>query len=445
MAGGEGRVAAVATAAHGDDPVAGQRDGDVPVEVAAVGPGATHHQSLQGRGRRVAVRVAGTDRGQRDLRPDRVEERRVLLATAVVRDLEHIGLQHDAALAQRPLRVSLEIAGEQHAHAMGHQAQHDGAVVGVAVRAVPRGRVEHLPGDLAAPSYLPDLGPGHRHLALLQPTEQPLALDRRLVERTDLHLTDLPPAQHARDALDVVGMQVRQHEQRHLLHPQPAQAAVDRARVGASVDHQNTGVEAHDVAVALAHVARHDQPARWGPTRSHDDERAHGDDDTDDRGGRHAAQRGSAEQHGQGSEQQQGQARARPAGRQRRTCPGLGRAGVGEGDQPPGRHETQPREALREREEHRGDEGSEDAEDRRRRDRHHGEEVGGYGEQPDRPGQCDDDRCAHHLGGGRDGDGLGEPARQPAGEPVPPHRREHEQPCRGEGRQGEPRLGGEVR
>ena len=96
-----GRGHAVAAAADAADPTTMADDRDVSVAVAAVGAGTVVLESPQRRRRRMAVRVAGPHRGQRDPGVHGVEEVRVLLAAAVVGDLQDIGVQADAALEQR--------------------------------------------------------------------------------------------------------------------------------------------------------------------------------------------------------------------------------------------------------------------------------------------------------------------------------------------------------
>ena len=63
--------------------------GDIAVEVGAEQSRATGWHPPERPGRRVAVAVVGAHGGDRHGRADRVEERRFLVGTAVVRDLEH--------------------------------------------------------------------------------------------------------------------------------------------------------------------------------------------------------------------------------------------------------------------------------------------------------------------------------------------------------------------
>ena len=159
---------------------------------------------------------------------------------------------------------------------MGDEPQHDRAVVGVAVGAVPGGGVEHLPPHPRPPHAARRSRPHDRDAARRQPAEQPLPLDRRLVQRPDLDLADLPASQQAGHALDVVGVQVGQHQQRDPPDAQPRQAGVDLRRVGAGVDDQSRRrPEVDDETVALPHVAADKDPARWRPRRPdhHDSDR----------------------------------------------------------------------------------------------------------------------------------------------------------------------------
>jgi len=148
----------------------------------------------------VPERVAGTDRCHRDPRLDGREELRQLVRRTVVRDLQHVGSQRDVQVEQGPLRLLLDIAGEEHGAATGRgQAEHEGGVVGVAVRAVV-GVVggQHLPACFSCAPHLPHDRTEDRHPRVRCPAQHPCPLDDGLVERSDLDLTDPSPAQDAR-------------------------------------------------------------------------------------------------------------------------------------------------------------------------------------------------------------------------------------------------------
>ena len=56
-----------------------------------------------------------------------------------------------------------------------------------------------------------------------------------LVDRPHLHQADPPPPEHSGQAADVVGVQVAEQHQRHLVDAEPVQAPVHRATVRAGV------------------------------------------------------------------------------------------------------------------------------------------------------------------------------------------------------------------
>ena len=105
-----------------------------------------------------------------------------------------------------------------------------------------------------------------RHVRVGGPGVHAADLVRRVAQHGHLDLADPAPAQHARQPLDVVGVEVREHHERDGRDTQVAQAAVDGDRVRAGVHHDGgTRPGRHDQPVALPDVARDQQPARRRP------------------------------------------------------------------------------------------------------------------------------------------------------------------------------------
>ena len=103
----------------------------------------------------MAVGVVRPHRRDGNSRPHRLEERRELVPTAVVRHLEHIGPQVSPGGQEVGLRLRLDVAGEQQHEASHLDAQHQRAVVGVGVRAdVGPQRGKKLPAQTAQSTHL---------------------------------------------------------------------------------------------------------------------------------------------------------------------------------------------------------------------------------------------------------------------------------------------------
>jgi len=65
----------------------------------------------------------------------------------------------------------------------------------------------------------------------------------------------------------VVRVEMGEHEQRHLTHPEPRQTRIDRRRIRAGVDHnRRSRTHRHRDRIALADIACDNHPAWWRPT-----------------------------------------------------------------------------------------------------------------------------------------------------------------------------------
>ncbi len=265
---------------------------------------------------------------------------------------------------------------------------------------------------------------------------------RRVLEARGLDGADPTPVQHPGDAVDVVGVEVREHQQRDVGDAEPAQAAVDRGRVGPGVhDHAGAAAGVQDERVALADVARDQHPARGRPARrghadqgSGDEQRAAGQPRPP------PAQQPWPEQghrHRQRGEQHQRQHAGPPVER-----------GGGQGGATPGDQDDPGDAPRRERAGHRpggrpdqAGQGARQTEHRRRPDDRADQQVRQHRDHADLPGDGRDQRRAGQLGGRRNGDRLGQPAGQPPGQGVAPRRREQQDPGGRQHRQREPERG----
>ena len=138
--------------------VAAQVDLDRSVLVGPVHAGTARPDAIEGRLRRVAVRVPGTGRRNRHPRPDGIDERLGRRGLApVVGDLEHVD-PGQAAGKQGRIDALLDVAHEQESTAVGLAQEHDRDVVD------PRPCVRRLE------RHLPWIGPqdGELHLAQSQ-------------------------------------------------------------------------------------------------------------------------------------------------------------------------------------------------------------------------------------------------------------------------------------
>ena len=413
---------------------------DVAVPVGAVGPGTQLLEVADRRGRRVTVGIAGAGRRDRRAGADRVKELRCLLGAAVVGRLQDIGCQRDAERQQSSLRLVLDVTGEQDGCAAGRgESDHQRGVVGIAVgAAVGSLRGEDPPTGLPGRPLLPHLRLDDRDVGAGRPLLDALTLDSRLIERADLDLADAAPAQDPRQPLDVVGVQVSQHDQRDPAHPQPVQAGVDGPRIRPGVDDDRAaGPRGKHDGVALADVAHHQEPPRRRPPGAEQVQAHRGEQDAGAaRGGDPPEQRRASHPPAQDSEQHQ-QGRSGAAALPRDGCAGQCRAGARHADQPRGRQVGQPGGELGERQAERRNQGGHDAEHSRGGDDRDGEQVGRYGQQAELRRQRHDDRAANHLRRGGNRQGLGRPSRQVTGERRAPVRGEDHQAGGRQHRQGE--------
>lgn len=414
------------------------------VEVGAEGPRALREQLPEGVARRVAVGVARPYRGQREPRPRRREERRVLVVAAVVRDLQHVD-RLDARLDEVGLRLRLDVSREQRGQAGRAQAQHQRAVVGVRPgAAVAAARRQDRPGHRTDAALLTQGGLHDRHALVAGPPDDLLVLGLRLGQRPDLDERHRP-AQDTGQPEHVVGVLVGQQHQRDPVDVEPVEAAVRGDRVGSDVDDEPAADDDH---VALPDVAHREHPVARRPRRRDGCEPGARDQRSHDAGREDPPQQPLPDREPAEQRRARQQAGALEPVGPAETGAGDGRTHTADAHQPRDRQVAHPGEQLRERQAERRHDRGEHAEDGRRCHGRDGQQVGRDRQQAELTGDRDDDGSAGDLCRGRDRHRLGEPARPPrppTRQRVPPPGGQQQQPGGGEHRQGEPRRGCQVR
>jgi hypothetical protein len=227
----------------------------------------------------VAVVVAAADADEGDARADPGVEVRMLLGGAVVRDLDDVHRRHAADLAgECGLGAGLEVAEGEDMGALDVGRENDAGVVDavVLVAAV-------LAAACSVAGRRPQDTPRDRPAGVGEATGQaggrrrhggagsvdglgglPVAVVRPLA-RAGENRRAAPAAECAGDAPDVVGVEVREHDQVERLDAPAAEAAVDERGVGAGVDEHGTAVAAaQEHGVALTDVALDDRPVGDG-------------------------------------------------------------------------------------------------------------------------------------------------------------------------------------
>jgi len=221
------------------------------------------HQHLVG----VAVVVAGADRDQRLTRSRRREERRVLIGTAMMGDLQDIGGEVDLPTQQITLCLELDVSGCQHRHRTDADPRNDGRIVGIGPGADIAGhRAEYLDSRPVDHSGLPCSEGDDRNTGLFcQCANSAVCLQRRGIG-AGCDRTYRPPTKNADQAVDVIGVQMREEDHGYVIYAEPAQTTVHQYRVRTSVEHHGTaGSQANDKCISLAHIAGHHRPTGRRP------------------------------------------------------------------------------------------------------------------------------------------------------------------------------------
>lgn len=393
------------------------RDGDRALCVGTEHSGAARPQRCQGArgGMAVGVVPAAADEGQPGPQP--AQQPRILVAGAVVGDLQHVDGRQSGGARERLLRGRFEIAGQQHGQSRRTHEQGDAGVVGSLCRPS-RQRPQHPPGDRPQ-APLPRRGAEHPDPGFVGGPPDELGLVRRLVERRRLDGTDRASPEHTRQTGHVIGVEVCQHHERHPGDPQSAQTAVHRLRFGAGVDDYGRAVTRRDhQGIPLADVADREPPAGRRPPREEPWQRRgpeHGEQQRQRTG---SGEPGAAEQPRDQEHQcrcdDDEEQRALPASRPVQFGTGQCRAGPGHPRDPLDGPAGEPREPLRGRHRPGCDGQSGEAEHRGGGDGQFGEQVARHGDQADPGRQHHDHRRARSLCRGRGGQHLREPGRHPA-------------------------------
>lgn len=408
---------------------------------------------LRDRPRRgVPVPVVGTDRDDRQAWPDPVLEAGVLVRRSVMGDLEHV---HRAQFRMLPQKCFLgrgfEVAEQQERQARGAHQQGDARVVGPVRRRSRRRGPQHLPLQRPEPPPLPR---HRRHDGHPGPRRRPPDRGRlpgRLLQHGGFDHTHGPPPQHPGNPSHVVGVEVRQQEQRDPAHAQGAQALVDRSRLGPGVDHDGrTGTGGEHPGVALPHGALDVAPVRRRPAGDGTDQLRrpqHRDQQQHGHGGTGPAPPPEPEpepHHGRRGRGQQQPARE-PAGpgqlRPRQPGPAPRHGG-----DPPGGHPRAPGQQLRHGHGQRRHGEGREAEHGGGARRRLRQEVARHGDQAHPGGEHRHHRGAHGLRREGRPQGVGEARRGPAPpQGRAPARAEGEQRPGGQHREEEPDAAGEPR
>lgn len=295
------------------------------------------------------------------------------------------------------------------------------AGAGTGARAGPKGCLgpQDLPGERPDPAPLPRSRADHAYPGRGRGHPYELALVPWLVERRRLHRADGPAPQHARQPPDMVGVEVRQQDQRNPGDAQFPQAAVGQLRVGARVhDHGRAGARREHCGVALPDVAHRERPARRRPAGDHSGERGGAQNGEQEQQRAEGSRPGvprqpTGEEHDEGCDGGQQQSAA-PAARPVRLRPRQRRPAASHGSDPPGGPPRAARQQLGNRHRHRGRGESGETENRGRGDRELGDQIAGDRHQAD-PGREDRHHgSAHGLRRGGRGQRLGKPGRHPS-------------------------------
>jgi hypothetical protein len=261
--------------AHRDTQALCRHDhGEVTLAVGAQDPCPVVGQPLHQRRVGMPVRVVRTHADQRHHRVHGGDQVEILVRRPVVGDLQDVRPQHCTVHIgqQGVLLLGLRIAGEQHGHAAAHGAHEQAVVVGIGSSAGEQTRraddAEVEPATRVGPAGLSlcDGNTTGRRIGAYC-----LLAGRRLAERRDHNPADASATQHARQATDMVNMEMRYEQQRHGAHAQPAQAAVRGHGLRSGVhnhglvrpDRQHDGVALPDV--AGHHDGTFRRPARRRP------------------------------------------------------------------------------------------------------------------------------------------------------------------------------------
>lgn len=208
---------------HREVPAGPAGDGYVPIDVGAVhghsGAGQSIHQDRVG----MSVVVARSDRDQRHPSLGRGKKRRPLIGAAVVGHLQHVGREVDTSPQHITLRLVLDVPGRQYRTWADGDPRDDGGVVGIR----PGAEVAcHRPEDVDPRGVdHPDLPRSEREHSYPGSGRDPADLGGHVVGRrigTRRDGAHRPTVQHAGQAPNMVGVQMREHEHGYGRDTEPA-------------------------------------------------------------------------------------------------------------------------------------------------------------------------------------------------------------------------------
>ena len=228
-----------------------------------IDPRAARAEPVERRSRRVAVRVAGAGRGDRDSRVDGVDERLGRRrGAAVVGDLDQVDAREPAG-EQRGVDALLDVAHQQEPAAVRLAQEHDRDVVD------PRagvGRLERHGARVRPQDRQPDLAEADLRAGREEATGRSVVEDRvpgrpsgaGPVHAGLVHPSDVVALEDPRQACDVILVRVRQHHDVEPPVPRRdarVQRQQDPIGVGATVDqHPGAGPRLEQDRVALPDV-----------------------------------------------------------------------------------------------------------------------------------------------------------------------------------------------
>lgn len=230
-----------------------------------VGPEAAHAvggDSRHGHLRRVTVGVPGPHRGDCGLCTGAAEQGKGLVGRAVVRHLDDVGVEPGATIQECLLRGRFDVSGEQDGQRWQHGPKDDRVVVGVAVRAVQHHlRRDHRSGDVPHRERVAGGDPLHRNVSGGGPALHPGPLPRWLLERSHVDGVHLASLQDTGQAFDMVGVQMAEHDQRHVTDVQVIEAALHPRWIRAGVDDDRARrAGPQHQPIPLADIARDEGP-----------------------------------------------------------------------------------------------------------------------------------------------------------------------------------------
>jgi len=217
------------------------RDRDVSVLIGAVHGHARSGQAIQQDLVGVPVIVVRTDRDQCHPGPGSGEEGRYVGRAAVVGDLQDVGAEVVSPTEQITLRLGLHITGRQNRHIADGDPGHDRGIVRIRSGAdVARHRTQHLDRGRSHRTCLPRAQGQDVYVGSCgDPKDTCVSLNGRGIG-TRRDRPDRPPPEHSVNPVNVIGVQVGEHEQGNLLHPESAQTAVHQYRVRAGIHDYGT-------------------------------------------------------------------------------------------------------------------------------------------------------------------------------------------------------------